>query len=245
MIDGGPVAVGPITAGHGVIWVAPNILGDSGSPAVTGAPPTQQTFLTGTAQTYNRPAGVRQIRVRMMGGGGGGSGAGVPATDGADGTATIFNGIAAAPGGGGQSGGRGGVGGSGGAGVANFRVSGQCGLFPCMFTNGAIYYLVGGVGAGTGNGITTFNVMGATARANSGAGGGGGTYVGTAAITSLNSTNSGYGGAQGEFVELLITNPAASYVYTVGGGGNGGTGTGPGTAGGNGGSGYIVVDEYY
>ena len=38
--------------------------------------PTTQSFTSGTSQTYTTPAGVKWIKVRMVGGGGGGGGSG-------------------------------------------------------------------------------------------------------------------------------------------------------------------------
>ena len=76
--------------------------------------------------------------------------------------------------------------------------------------------------------------------ANSGGGGGGGGANGSGLPAST-----GGGGGEGEYAELLINTPAASYTYTVGGGGTAGTSGTGGGAGGAGGSGYIIVDEYY
>jgi hypothetical protein len=53
------------------------------------------------------------------------------------------------------------------------------------------------------------------------------------------------GGGEGEYVEITISSPAATYTYSVGAGGAGGTGGTNGGTGGAGGSGYIIVDEYY
>jgi len=53
------------------------------------------------------------------------------------------------------------------------------------------------------------------------------------------------GGGEGEYAEIVIDSPAATYTYTVGAGGAGGNAGSSGGAGGAGGSGYIIVDEYY
>jgi hypothetical protein len=53
------------------------------------------------------------------------------------------------------------------------------------------------------------------------------------------------GGGQGEYCEIIINAPAATYLYTIGAGGTVGAAGTSGFAGGLGGSGYIEVDEYY
>jgi hypothetical protein len=55
----------------------------------------------------------------------------------------------------------------------------------------------------------------------------------------------GAGGGSGEYVELIINAPSATYTYTIGAGGAGGATGIAGAVGGNGGSGIIIVDEYY
>jgi hypothetical protein len=247
MIDGGPVTAGPITAGHGVVWVAPNILGDSGSVVASGALPTRTPLLSGSG-TYNTPPGCRRLFIRMVGGGGSGQGASPDAfgNAGNPGTATVFGPTTANPGAGGASYSYR-IGGSGGAGPASLRIAGgssggggiYAGANPIQTQITGIYggnSAFGGAGAGP-VGESTPGSPGAT---NSGSGGAGGVYCdshGGGAHTCW-----GGAGSAGEYVEIIINAPAASYAYTVGQGGVGGTGT---SNGGNGGSGVIIIDEYY
>ena len=193
---------------------------------------TRQIFTSGSG-TYTTPAGVSQIRIRMVGGGGGGGGYD---HNGVAGSSTVFNSVYAAGGGFGDgyttgTSLRGGLGGIGGSGSASIRVAGGGG-------SGIVFGGVGGSSALGGGGYgsegnTTAN--GGPGAANSGGGGGGqGETI----------SRSAAGGGAGEYVELLINSPT-SYSYTVGSGGAGGLeGTGP-TGGGNGGSGIIVIDEIY
>jgi hypothetical protein len=201
--------------------------------------PTQQKLTSGSGATYNTPIGVRQLRIRMIGGGGGGGGASAATVvGGSNGGFTSFDNASAnvkAVGGVASPGGASGYGSTPGTGTANNRVIGNAGT---PTSNG----LTGSIPAGTGGGSqfggspgltsgTTQN--GASAQANSGAGGSG-------AIGS--NGNCGGGGQAGEYVELIINNPAASYTYTIGAGGAGGVSTNNGGAGG---SGVIIVDEIY
>jgi hypothetical protein len=78
---------------------------------------------------------------------------------------------------------------------------------------------------------------GGTAQTNSGSGGAGAGCGGT--------PNSGGGGAAGGYVEKLITNPAATYSYAVGGGASGGSAGTSGFTGGAGAAGIIVIEELY
>lgn len=227
---------GLATAGS---WnVSPTILHLHGpnSPAPRG--PTRQVFLSGTSATYTTPAGCQVLVVRAIGGGGGGGA--ITTNAGANGTASVFNGIEAAGGSGGAVAAThtGGAGGTGGAGTASFRIAGgdggsgtQTGVASTSGTGG-----IGGSGAFGGAGRSgASGAAGQAAKANSG-GGGGGASGGSA-------TTGGGGGGAGEYIELRISGPAASYTYTVGSGGAGGA---AGTlAGGDGGSGIIIVDEYY
>ena len=189
---------------------------------------TRQIFLSGSG-TYTTPANVRQIRVRMIGGGGGG--AAYITNAGTDGSDTSFNSIVASHGlGGGLQANGGGNGGSGGSGSASLRVPGGGG------GSGSAMGGVGGSGAfgGAGSAPGSTTAAGRNAFANTGGGGSG--ACGAA-------TGYGSGGGAGEYVELIINSPSASYSYAVGGGGAGGVPGG--LAGGNGGSGVIIVDEYY
>lgn len=216
------------------------------APNTTG--PTYQYLTSGTAATYTTPAGVKWIRVRMVGGGGGAGGVGTgTGPTGATGGTTTFN-TTTAIGGTGGSGGTGtpggsspggGVGGTGGTGTA-MRACGNGGIAGAVVsaTNHA---------AGAGGGSAFFGggapgivsgTTGGSAATNTGGGGSGANATGTAVPAN--------GGGGGESAEFIIISPAATYTYTIGAGGAGGIGTGGGAAtGGAGGSGYIVVEEHY
>ena len=210
--------------------------------------PTYQNFTSGTSATYTTPANCKWIKVRMVGGGGGGGGVGATTSpSGSSGGNTSFNSIVAAGGAGGtgtntsQVGG--GAGGTGGSGSATLRVAGQTGGPTIAATNFGVSGYGGSspVFGGGAPGVTT--AVGATTGnagvANTGGGGsGGGGTSGTA--------NCAAGGGSGEYVEIIINGPSASYTYTVGGGGAGGIGTGTAAAtGGAGAAGFITVEEHY
>ena len=195
---------------------------------------TQQVLTTGTAATYTTPANVRQLKIRMVGGGGGGSaGSGGGGVGGTGGT-TTFNSINAAGGTGGQwpSTGPNTLSGTG-TGTANFRSKGAAGIMTfadagAPGTNGASSLLGPG---GTGS----YTTAGNAAPNNSGGGGGGGHSTGS---------YQGSGGGAGEYVELVINSPSATYTYTIGTSGAAAA-AGAQFAGGAGGTGIIIVDEYY
>lgn len=222
-------------------------------------PPTTQSLTSGTAATYTTgiQGGQRAswIEAFWVGGGGGGAGcvngigAGVAGTDG---TKTTFNGIDAAPGKGGgiettgnagQSG-AGGAGGTGGTGAATRRMPGQPGqsatnstLAYCSpATAGGSSVLFGGGGAPVIDAGGVHTVVGNAGAANTGGGGSGALDIRTT------NNNIGAAGGAGECAYLLITNPAATYTYTIGSGGAGGVSS---TNGGSGGSGFIFVIEHY
>jgi hypothetical protein len=214
---------------------------------VAYSPPTQQKFLIGTGATYTTPTGARQLRIRMKAGGGGGSGSGSTNVPGVVGGNSSFNSVNAAGGGGGNNfSGYGGNGGGGGAGVASFRLSGAYGTTPnSTIVSATNANGTGGTGGGSGGGrAAQGGEAGLAGTANMGGGGGGG---GTASATFAvcGSVVPGPGGGEGEYVELVINSPAASYVYTVGPGGTAGAAGTSGYAGGAGGSGFIIVDEIY
>ena len=201
--------------------------------------PTVQRFTSGSAQTYNTPANVRYLRVQMVGGGGGGGA--VTVNVGTAGGDTIFDTWTAIKGNGGgigsnPTGGNGGTSGVNGTGILVNRVDGAKGGGGA--TNGGAAVTVSGGGGGVsffgGAGAGVQQAAGTAAATNSGSGGGGG---------SQSAGQAAGGGGAGEYVEFLITSPAASYTYTVGAKGTGGTaGT---VAGGDGGAGIIIVTEYY
>lgn len=195
---------------------------------------TRSVLTSGT--TYTTPVGASRLVIRMWGGGGAGGGS---AAAGGNGGATTFNSIAAsgATGGNGNGSNTGGSGGTGGAGSGTPRISGGDGS---PGGEGGLGANVGGNGApgpygGAGKGGNGAGNTGGDAAANSGAGGGG--WGGGAA-----SAVAGGGGGGGEYVELIINAPIASYAYAIGAAG---APAGGGSQGGSGGAGQIVIDEFY
>jgi len=213
---------------------------------------TRQVFLTGTAATYTTPANCKQILVRMKAGGGGGNGSGLTgaATDGGIGGTTTFNAITSIGGNGGNTtvSGTAGVGGTGGTGTASIRLPGQGGISAgFMIVNATNYQGIGGAGGGNGGGRGAIgNLAGSAGGTNTGGGGASGSWPSSlyATVYAASSINGG-GGGEGEYAELLINSPSATYTYTVGAGGTAGAAGTGGQAGGAGGAGYIIVDEYY
>lgn len=215
----------------GVLAVTGNLtVGGTITPSTPGF--TQQFLLSGTAATYTTPAGVRTIKVRMIAGGGGGGGS---TGNGGTGGTTTFNSVTVIGGGGGGGVGgassNGGTGGTGGTGTAQRWVGSGGGTGDgATSVSGA-----GGAGpfGGNGRGKEIVSTAGDAGGANSGAGGGGGISSGGGA---------GGGGGSGEYAEIIIQSPAATYTYTIGTAGAAGTGA---FLGGAGGTGVIVVEEYY
>lgn len=201
--------------------------------------PTRQIFTTAAVGTYSTPANCIRIFVRMVGAGGGGGGNGGSLTSAGSGGNSTFNSVVAAGGGGGSAtgntaGGAGGAGGNGGSGTASFRSSGQYG--GTGFTVSAAYSPI--LGFQGGNSLLGY---GGTTSSQAGLGPGGGGCGSQAPSTLIG--NAG-GGGGGEYVELIINNPAPNYPsITVGAGGIAGTGTGG--SGGVGHAGAIIIDEYY
>lgn len=205
---------------------------------------TTQLFTTGSG-TYTTPAGVKALRVRMVGGGGGGSGSGSGAAAAGTGGTTSF-GSSTATGGNpgvvnstvGGAGGNGTI--SGGTGLALTGGYGTAGVsssaanaYPCGGAGGASPF--GGAGSGSGGSASG---VGGAATANSGGGGGG-------AGCTVAGAFAGAGGGPGGYVDFIISAPAATYSYAIGAGGtSGGAGTN-GFAGGAGASGVIYVEEIY
>jgi hypothetical protein len=236
--DDGINTIVPFGAATGV-W---SRLAASTGPAIT------PTVLLGGSGTYVTPKGARQLRIRMVGGGGSGGGANPNAfgADGNPGTATVFGPTTANPGAGGANYAVR-AGGTGGAGPAMLRIAGGQG------SGGGIYAganpvqtqttgLIGGNSyfGGAGGGGVGEAQPGGNAAANSGSGGGGGAYSDSHGGGNRSCWNGS--GAAGEYVEILITSPLASYNYSVGAGGIGGAGA---CAGGNGGSGIIIVEAIF
>lgn len=210
--------------------------------------PTRQVFTSGSG-TYTTPTACRQLRVRMKGGGAGGAGSGSTGpNDGGAGGDTSFNSVVAKGGNAGSSAtGAPGLGGTGGSGMASLRIPGAAGLRAIIQITSAtnaqqLGEQGGGDGGGIGGGGPSAGVAGA---ANSGSGGGGGGSGDAPSIATIVTRYQGAGGGSGEYVELIIDGPGASYSYVVGASGTAGSAGTNGTAGGAGGTGYISVDEYY
>lgn len=203
---------------------------------------TRQVLTSGTA--YTTPAGCTRLFIRMMGAGGGGQGASASTLGGAGGTGgdSSFNSIVAKGGPGGASFTSGTT--THGSGSASLRILGGIGVAGSAYSNpnpvdtevggmmGAASPFGGAGGANIGGGIS--------AAANSGSGAGGAAYADTMAGGNYQAL--GGSGCAGEYVELIINGPAASYTYAIGAGGTAGSGTLPG---GVGGAGIIIVDEFY
>lgn len=218
--------------------------------------PTIQRLTTGTSQTYTTPSGVLYIKVRMVGGGGGGggsvgTGSGTPGGNGGNGGDTTFGASLTAGGGSGGGGGtnaNAGAGGAGGtatvsAGTTIVSLTGGNGGGGGVMSTDNIDFM-GGAGAsspfGGAGGAPRHTTAGIAAVTNSGSGGsGGGAY-------SVSLASSGGGGGASAYIEVLISAPAATYLYSIGAAGTAGTAGGSGgVVGGAGGSGVIIVEEFY
>lgn len=234
-VNGAVPAPGSSTPATNVLQANGSFAAISASNITTGTlpaaqrpaiPPTYSTFSSGSG-TYNSPAGVSYIRVRMIGGGGGGG----AANNGTAGSNTTFGGWTASGGGGGggisgATGGAIGVGGSGGGsgtGATVARIGGGNGLvgtngnsslvLPIAIAGG-IGFFGGSVGAGGQGGIQTMTLWG-----------------------------SGGGGGAGEYAEFQMA--PGSYARSVGGGGPAGASGAGITAGTAGANGLIIVEEWY
>ena len=216
--------------------------------ATVSATPTATTFtVTGTG-TYTPPAGVRYIRVRMVGGGGGGGGVVGTNAGGAGGNSSFLGWTAlggAGGAGGGASGapGTGGVGGTGGANATgNLVLRLQGGIGGSGQVNNQTTVLMSALGGGGGS--TPFGsspVMRPPVASpeviNTGAGG-------TGAFSSTANIGAAGGGGGGEYVEFYVPTPSAGAI-SVGAAGAGGVAGGGGVAGSAGQPGLIVVEEFY
>lgn len=212
---------------------------------------TQRLTASGTYTLPTSPRKPVYIKVKMIGGGGGGGGGGnvTPGGNGGDTTFSTASGTTFITAGGGGGSATTGVSVNGGVGgvvtvnspaVALIAVrgsvggNGSTGMVNGSGGNGGTGFFGGAGGGSTGGNVSTT----AYAAANSGAGGGGG--------STITATVAGNGGGSGGYIEASITNPDATYLFTIGAGGTRATGN-PGTGydGGNGGSGIIIVEEYY
>jgi hypothetical protein len=201
--------------------------------AAVAVRPTVQRFISGSG-TYNSPAAVVWMRVRMCAGGGGGGGGAAGITGGT----TSFGSWTCLGGSGGGvpagnvygPGGAGGRGGVDGAGTLVLRLDGGDGQRG--YNNS-----VASSSAGWGGGVNPFGGGPGwdASSPNSGAGGPSGMNA---------AANGGPGsGAAGEYVEFFSA--AGSFPYAVGGGGAGGGSASYATAGYAGAAGVIIVEEYY
>lgn len=204
--------------------------------------PTIQKFTSGSG-TYNRPAGVKYIRVRAVGAGGGGGAANIPTVVAAGNGGNTTFGSSLITCNGGTAGGAAAIGGAGGSatatGLTGVVIAGGSGTgYQSPGASGAV--VSGGAGGnsafgGGGGGGQAAPGSGLAGEANTGGGGGGSGSAGN--------YGSGSGGGAGGYVDVIITNPASSYSYAVGTGGS--AGTSGGQSGGAGGDGVIIVEEYY
>jgi hypothetical protein len=225
-------ALGEITLGTGLAF-AGTVLNGTLAPVA----PNLQILTSGSALTYTTPTSNGNLplylRVRMVGGGAGGGATNTNnGTDGGDtsfGSWTAIHGVKGLTG---SSGGAGGSGGVNGTGTQVRRINGSNGLGMIVGSGTQNNATLGGISAFGGPGANTNTgngSSGASASPNSGSGGAGAGSAG--------------GGGAGEYVEFIVTSPAASYVYTVGAQGNGGAAGG--NAGGNGAAGRIEVEAHW
>jgi hypothetical protein len=209
-----------------------------GTAGISGFSGPTQTILTSGSGTYNTPANVKWLRVRMVGSGGGGGGGGSSAqTNGVSGSASLFGTSLLVANGGGYGGAS-----AAGPGGGSYSISSPATGFG--FSGGT-----GGLNVGLGNMIGLYggtNVFGGAGYGGAASGSGGNAVPGTGAGGGgAGDGSAGYSagaGSAGGYVEAIITNPSATYSYTVGVGGAGGSGA---YTGGNGASGIIIIEEHY
>ena len=219
------------------------------TPFLATTTPTTTVYTTGSG-TYTTPNNVQFLIVELVGGGGGGGGGGTTGAGiGVTGGTTTFGSLSATGGVGGvPSGNAGGWGasspgiGSGGdvnaaGGTASPYFPGNASLGTA--TNG--YAPAGGNSIYGGGGLGGAN-GGDTGKNATGFGGGGGGAGGTNAGGGITGT---VGGSGGGYCRKVISNPSATYSYSVGAGGASGTVGTNGAAGGAGSGGLIVISEYY
>lgn len=246
--NSGQAALTSTGAGSGAIAYCDINVFESPYVSIPSTAPTIQKFTSGSG-TYVKPAGVKYIKVKMVGGGGGGGGggtAGSPGTGGAGGN-TTFGSLTANGGSGGVGAGLGGAGGTaslGAGAVGSAFTGGQGGYGHTWNLSGTNNRVSAGAGAGTpfasftpGDNAQQATIP--TAVPNSGAGGGGGRGQ-DAAVGGV-----GGGGGAGGFIDATISPAASTYSYSIGTGGSGGSAGTSAGAGGAGAAGYIVVEEYY
>lgn len=198
--------------------------------------------------TYTTPAGVKYLRVKVIGGGGGGAGSTAgPATGGTAGNGSSFGTSLISATGGAAGAANGAQGGTPGAATVNapaFDIGSTAGGYgdAAHQSNGA--FASGGMGGascmgggGSGGGGTNIGAAGYPGAA-WGSGGGGGGYIGNAFA--------GAGGGAGGCAYAQINSPSASYPVVVGASAPGGPANGGGGhVGGQGQQGMIYVEEFY
>ncbi len=205
--------------------------------------PTVQRLTSGSG-TATPTANVVRWRVRMVGGGGGGGGASGAGGNGGNTSLGSWTAIGGAGGGvaagGNVAGGAGGTGGVDGTGTQISRFDGENGNYGGRVDTSAY---TGNIAIGGKGGQTPFggagaavqssnsNVVGLSAKTNTGSGG-------SAAAAAA---NGGGGGGAGEYVEFYVSSPTAT-AYAVGAAGAAGAGT---PAGGAGAAGVIIIEEFY
>lgn len=209
--------------------------------------PTVQIFNSGSG-TYTTPAGVKRIRVRMVGSGtsGGGSGTGVGGTKGNGGNNSTFGtSLLTAQGGGLPTDAA--LPGIPGGFVVNSpaidmgSLKGGYGQGRNQTSTGSDY-ANGGMGGvtlfgGSGGGASPSSPTGLAGQDNTGAGGGG--------AASPSAGVGGSGGSSAGYVDAIINNPSSTYAYSVAASVSGGAAGTSGYVGGPSGSGKIIVEEYY
>ena len=223
--------------------------GTSGSTLTKSSSASGPATITFSAEvataTYTTPTNPSPLYlgIKIVGGGGGGGGGGTGSpVNGSTGTNSYFgpNILTANAGLGGANNGAGGTGGTASIGTAtgNCNSGGYGGPPSDGSTSGFGAGGIGGVNIFGGAGTGQLAQAGVVAIANTGAGGGGGGGSG------LNSYPGAGGGASG-FCDVLITSPASTYPYVIGGGGAGGAAGTGGAAGAAGATGYIEVIEHF
>jgi hypothetical protein len=235
----------PVTAGTDGYYLKTNGSGVTSWQVFTA--PTIQTFTSGSG-TYSTPAGVKWLKVRMVGGGGGGgpSGTGGGSAGTGGGATTFGSSLLTANGGSGGGGISTTTGASGGSATVSSPAYGTGlagGAGGGGSTNGVSgASIVSGHGGSTifgGGGSGSYSTTGGNASSNTGGGGGGG------GGSTPNGFYTGVGGGSGAYVEAFISGPSSTYSYAIGSGGAGGGAGSSGFSGGNGAAGYIEVTEYY
>jgi fibronectin-binding autotransporter adhesin len=212
-----------------------NIIATSGAPQVT-------VYASGSG-TYTTPTNALYLVVEMVGGGGGGGSASTnpSSAGGTGGSSTFGTSLLTAAGGGAGTVASGGSTTGGSASGCDINLRGGPGLSGGGAGQGAVAYDDGGAGGnsvfGGGAYVAWPGAAGGAGNTNTGGGGGGG--AGPAG-----SIGEG-GGGSGGYCKKLISGPAATYAYSVGGGGGAGAAGSGGANGAGGGSGIISVTAYF